>query len=611
MDNDGARSREGISRRSLLATASAGLSLPMVGCIDRVQSAVNGGADGQLSVTITTVPADDDRETVRIARILEENLEDVGVDVSFDMRSRSEYLRAILIDHDYDLYVGRHPGGTDPDFLYETLYGDYANRREIGWQNPFGVTSRTLDSLLERQRTDPENRPATVQEILEWIDREQPFAPICVPQEYRLYRDGLFDDDRHFSHWTDYLGLETEGDEVTVSNTDSRPTRSLNPLAPEYHEDDRILGLLYDSLVAEVDGEYLPWLAEDLEWNDEGSRVTVTLREDLRWHDGTELDVDDVFFTYRLLGLDDKDLTPGSFSTPPRYRGAASIVDDVGPPLESNEDDDRQITFSLSSRGRDVGHRALTVPILPKHIWNDRAERADEVDIHPRTNGVIETSNVPAIGSGPYAFESQSDRDHLTLERFDETFSEEQFEEEYSHFTLREDVDLPQPTVEQLRFVNDPGSRSAVERVESGGADVTGPPLEAHATPREGELSDGVSRLESPSWTFYHLGFNHRRRPFNNTHCRRLVSRLLDRSSIAREIFNGHATPTATPVTSEWVPDDWIPDRLEWDQDDEDPLSGDFFDPDGDLDVEAVRASFERVGFRYDEEGRLLVPETW
>ena len=608
MNSDRTRSREGISRRSALATLGAGLAFSTAGCVDRVQSAVNRGDDDQLSITITTVPADEDRQLVRIARVLEDHLERVGVNVSFDMRSRSEYLRTILIDHDFDLYVGRHPGGTDPDFLYETLHGDYASRGEIGWQNPFGVTSRTLDDLLERQRREADGRGTHVRELLEWIEREQPFTPICVPEEYRLHREDLFDDGRDLTSWVDYLDLNEDLDveQIDISTIDSRPTRNLNPLAPEYHEDERILGLLYDSLVAEVDGEFRPWLAEDLEWTDDGSRVTVTLREDLRWHDGTKLDVEDVSFTYRLLGLDDKeDLTPGNFSTPPRYRGAASIVDDILiDPVE------RTVGFLLSSRNREVGLRALTVPILPKHVWNDRAERADEVDIHPRTNGVIETSNVPAIGSGPYTFESQSGRDHLTLERFDEEFTAEAFDEEpeegYEHFTLREDVDLPEPTVEQLRFVNDPGSQSAVERVESGGADVTGTNLESHAVPGEGTTPDGISRHRSSSWTFYHVGYNHRRRPFNNTHCRRLVSRLLDRTWITREIFNGYARPTATPITDEWVPGEWLPGHLELD--DEDPS---FFGSDGDLDVEAARASLERVGFRYDGDGRLLVPDSW
>ncbi|MHC3439662.1 ABC transporter substrate-binding protein [Natrialbaceae archaeon A-gly3] len=608
MDSERTRSREGISRRSALATLGACLAFSTAGCVDRVQSAVNGSDDDQLSVTITTVPADEDRQIVRIARVLEDHLERVGVNVSFDMRSRSEYLRTILIDHDFDLYVGRHPGGTDPDFLYEALHGDYASRGEIGWQNPFGVTSRTLDNLLEAQRREADGRGTHVREILEWINREQPFTPICVPEEYRLHREDLFDDGRHLTSWVNYLSLneDLDAEQVDVSIIDSRPTRNLNPLAPEYHEDERILGLLYDSLVAEVDGEFRPWLAEDLEWNDEGSRLTVTLREDLRWHDGMELDVDDVSFTYRLLGLDEKDdITPGNLSTPPRYRGAASIVDDILiDPVE------RMVEFRLSSRRREVGLRALTVPVLPKHVWDDRAERADEVDIHPRTNGVIETSNMPPIGSGPYAFESQSNRDHLTLEIFDEEFTAETFDEEieegYEHFTLRDDVDLPEPTVEQLRFVNDPGSQSAVERVESGGADVTGTNLESHAVPGEGATPDGISRHRSPSRTFYHVGYNHRRRPFNNTHCRRLVSRVLDRTWITREIFNDYARPTATPITDEWVPEEWLPGHLELD--DEDPS---FFGSDGDLDVEAARASLERVGFRYDGDGRLLAPESW
>jgi len=53
--------------------------------------------------------------------------------VSLDVRSQSEMLKAVLIDHDFDIYVGLHPADYDPDFLYETLHSTYAN--EAGWQN--------------------------------------------------------------------------------------------------------------------------------------------------------------------------------------------------------------------------------------------------------------------------------------------------------------------------------------------------------------------------------------------------------------------------------------------------------------------------------------------
>ncbi len=63
-------------------------------------------------------------------------------------------------------------------------------------------------------------------------------------------------------------------------------------------------------------------------------------------------------------------------------------------------------------------------------------------------------------------------------------------------------------------------------------------------------------------------------------------------------MFYGNATPVATPVS-----DEWVPERLQWDGDD--PVTP-FAGADGDLNVEAAKVAFERAGFRYDDNGRLL-----
>ncbi|MFU8866871.1 ABC transporter substrate-binding protein, partial [Natronococcus sp.] len=93
------------------------------------------------------------------------------------------------------------------------------------------------------------------------------------------------------------------------------------------------------------------------------------------------------------------------------------------------------------------------------------------------------------------------------------------------------------------------------------------------------------------------VGFNARIEPFSNPHVRRLVSGLLDESWIVDEIFDGRATPTATPL-----PEEWVPEGLLWEG--ADPVTP-FFGDDGDLDAEAARAALEEAGYRYDDQGRL------
>ncbi|WP_121742372.1 ABC transporter substrate-binding protein [Natronorubrum halophilum] len=599
MNCDTTGSVDGVDRRSVLAAGAAGLSLSLSGCIDTVRSVVTDDSDDQLSLSIVTVPADSNRESVRIARHLESNLEAVGVDVTLSMRSATDFLEMILIDRDFDLYVGRHPADFDPDFLYEALHSTYAD--EAGWQNPFGYSNPYFfDPLLEAQRrADGDERLEKLEPVLNGLAEEKPFDPICRPTEYRLAGD-RFDgwDDDHLATRRGYLGLEPDDDvdRLNALVTDARPSRNVNPLSATIRERGTIVNLLYDSLGTIVasedeDGfEVEKWLAESWEWDtssdDEKTTATIRLREDCTFHGEDEVPVtaEDVKFTYRFL--EDTALTHSDTPSPaPRYRGHASAIDRI----ETDADDEQWLRITFNA-GEAVSKRALTAPILPRHVWleelDDRIDNRQDFSAPQGRWGLVVTDSVPPIGSGPYQFGSQSERSHLTLERFDD------------HFTLDEDVDLPGPTVDELRFTVDPGSSSSIAQVESDNADLTSSMLGAHSL---GDISDDTTAelIDDPSWTFYHVGFNTRTAPCNDPRFRRAVTQLIDKEWIVQEIFfEDHATPLSTPVA-----DEWVPDSLEWDG--ADPVTP-FVGTEGTLNVEAARAAFEAENFRYDDNGRLL-----
>ncbi|WP_436347712.1 ABC transporter substrate-binding protein [Natronorubrum sp. FCH18a] len=585
---DGRDRADTLSRRAALA-GTVGLTMSTSGCLSQFRSIVNRDDIEQLSLTITTLPADGDRESIRLAREIAAVLETVGVDTSIEMRSNEEFLRAVLINHDFDVYVGQHPGGTDPDFLYEALHSLYAD--ESGWQNPFGFTNLLVDELLEAQRdADGDERRDAVETVLEALAIEQPFVPVCTPTEHRLVRADRFEGwtDGHLATRQGYLGLEPQidgsGDLLRAVHTDARPSQNLNPLTVEYRDRGTVTDLLYDSLATDTvtaDGarSFEPWLAEEWEWEDE-STLVVDLRPDCSFHDGESLTASDVEFTYRFLA--DTALGDGGSPAPsPRFRGRVAAIEDV------EARDESTLEFAVDA-GQAVGEQALTVPILPEHIWSDRATEASVrgVRVAQGTTEAVVSNNVPPVGSGPFRYADHTDREHVTFERFDD------------HFTLREAVDLPEPTVDELRVQIDPRSTSAIQLVEDDAADVTSSALESYVID-DIEESEDVELLESPSWTFYHLGFNARKTPFGNPRFRQVVARLLDKAWLVEEVFDGYARPIATPVT-----DEWVPDGLEWDgEDPEMPFLG----SDGDVDVEAARTAFEDAGFRYDSDGNLRV----
>jgi len=570
----------GLSRRAALA-ATAGLTVSTSGCMSRLRNLVTQPNIDQLSLTITTPPAESDRESTRIANELEEVLKAVGIDVTFEMRSGVDFLRAVLYDHEFDICIGQHPGGTDPDFLYEMLHSQYTD--ESGWQNPFGYSNLDVDDLLKKQRhaTETDRRDA-VTNMLEAVAIQQPFVPICVPDEYRVANTSRFADwtDGHLATRSGYLGLEPAAGVGTLraAHTDGRPTENLNPLAADYRGRGTFTELLYDSLATDDGtGELTPWLAESWEWD--GAVLDVRLRNGCTFHDDEPVTAADVAFTYEFLA--DMSSGDGEGETPaPRFRGQVDAVEAVN--LRNRDRLEIEITA-----GQAAGERALLVPILPAHIWRDRSDTAVGLGNGALTQGTptaVATNNVPPVGSGPYQFGSRTEGSRLVLERFDD------------HFTRRAGVALPEPTVDEVSIDIPPSTETAIQAVVDGTADVTSAPLDTKLVDSV-ETSSGRQVFTSPSWTFYFLGFNTRKAPFGNPRFRRVIAQLIDKEWLVENVFYGYARPVATPVTERWVPD-----SLTWDgQDPKTPFLG----ANGEVDVDAARAAFEEAGFRYDEQDRL------
>jgi peptide/nickel transport system substrate-binding protein len=595
------------TRRRLLAAAGSGALAATAGCVREVRSLVTRDAPSQISLDIKTTPADADPHAIRIARDLAGKLNAVGIDATITPMSRQSLYRGVLLNQSFDLYVAPFPERTDPDFLYSLLHSRFAT--EPGWQNPVGYANLEVDRLLALQRHQRgAKRQRTLAEIQRAVVRDQPFSVVAFPDEIRAVRDDQFVGwERAPVHTAlGYLALDRVTDErattlegdlpeepsLTMTLTDSRPTENLNPLAVEMRSGGTMTGLLYDSIGRWVDGAVEPWLATDWSWertpDAPGARLTVELRDDLTWHDGSELTADDVAFTYRFL----TDTSLGNLDSPvpaPRFRGRTTLVDDVDPV------DDRTVEFSLTSTARPVAERCLTVPILPEHVWESKAAQATVagLDVGGGVTRALVWSNLDPVGSGPYQVESRSAKENLVLTAFDD------------HFLARDDLDAhlqpfagEQP-VSELRFTVVPSGGAAVELVDGAEADATASGVMPTDVPAIGR-SDSADLVVDQARTFYHVGYNVRRAPTSSPRFRRAVARLLDKAYLTRTVFDGYGVPAASPL----VRQDGLAPGLRWQgTDPELPFPGE----NGTLDVERAREAFREAGYRYSEHGDLLV----
>ena len=623
-----------ISRRAALT--GLGLAAASAGCLGRTENIAGRDPHSQLTLEINATPADGDPNGIRIARQLEEHLTAVGVDVRLNTVGQTDLWRKVLINQNFDLYVGQfvETDPFDPDELYGLTHSKFV--AEPGWQNPFGLTEIAVDDLLDRQRRAAgSDRTDAVAALQETLCDLQPFSVVAFPDALTAVQESRFvgwTEDRQPVSVSGLLGLDgapsdggsdadasaaggsatdanatatdADGDDESVLRlvtTDDRITENWNPLAAEYRRYGTFTGLLYDPHVR-ADGEsVVPWLAADWERVDENT-LDVSLR-DARWHDGEAVTASDVAFTYRFL----RDTSLGSVETSvptPRFRGRSSLVE------EERALDETTVRLTVPEVNGRVAARALQVPVLPAHVWSDRTEAATiagfEFDFE--TTEAVVSNNPDPVGSGPLRFAEATAGESVVFERNPDHFLVRPAPEPDAE-TSEEPTDpragVPpryhgKPAFDRLRVEVSPSDISAVEAVAEGIADATVSNLGPASVPRIGR-SDDTRLVSGRSAAFYHVGYNTRRSPLSNPRFRAVVARLIDKAAVVDEAFDGYARAAASPLAAS---PEAVPESLAW-ADGTDPVHP-FFDDDGSLDVPAAREAFREIGYRFDDEGRLL-----
>lgn len=118
-------------------------------------------------------------------------------------------------------------------------------------------------------------------------------------------------------------------------------------------------------------------IAESIEWPEDRSWVTFTLRPEARWHDGEPITVEDVIWSFETL------TTKGSPGLRFYYASVEKAVK-VG---------ERRVKFFFKEAGnRELPLIVGQLAILPKHYWQDRDFEATTLE--------------PPLGSGPYRITS-------------------------------------------------------------------------------------------------------------------------------------------------------------------------------------------------------------
>ncbi|MFC7214968.1 ABC transporter substrate-binding protein [Saliphagus sp. GCM10025334] len=621
-----------VRRRDILATLGATASTSLAGCSEYIWSGTNGTSPDPISLEIKTVPTDDDVIAPKIANQLTDNLRTVGIDTDHVPLEEAELYREVLIERNYDVFIIRHPGFDEVDSLRSLLHSDFVG--EQGWQNPFRFSDPTIDDHLDSQREAREDDRREIFDTLFTYLTQDDTAPYTVV----AHHDHLGAVDADLSLFQipftprEYLEAVTNPPDDEID----RPLRAglfgyqrtsrLNPLVVDLTDVQTILDLVYDPLVRKFDEKYVHWLAERIEWDESGSALeaTVTLHDGLHWHDGEPIDAEDVRFTVDFLS----DTSLGEAESPvtaPQLRGRQSLIDEVTVTGEHT------VRVHFDSVSREVARWALTLPLLPEHIWYERSELVGD-----HQTEALNWDNSEPVGSGLFAFVESEDGESVTLEVFEDHVL---YESESEGESEGEGDDEPATDGPETEPEHDGADNETDDELEDGdgGGDGDGngdeqsddedastetaprfDGLEFRVLPNvgaaldaliDGDLDfianqipatqlDEVADEESIRTTtqdtgaFYMIGYNLTHSSLGNPRFRGVISQLIDRENAVETIFHGYARAPETQSAFVGIPDDrWDTDRY---------ASGyGFPGQEGELDEEQARALFEEAGYSY------------
>ncbi len=171
---------------------------------------------------------------------------------------------------------------------------------------------------------------------------------------------------------------------------------NLNPLNMTEVEKD-ILILIYDSL-ARLDNNSspTPWIAEYWDIND--LNVTIKIREDIKWHDGYDVNTEDINFTYNYI----------MEHRIPMYETWIDCIEKV------RQLNDTAMQFVLKELPDDFFNTTLRIPLLPQHIWQNISDPLNH-------------SNIIPIGCGAFMFHEWTGGESLIIKQNINYFMQRQY----------------------------------------------------------------------------------------------------------------------------------------------------------------------------------------
>ena len=490
--------------------------------------------------------------------MIAENWKKLGFDVNVETREWASMSAEGMKAHEHDVFMvkwGGKPERVDP---YHWLFSMHNSiEASEGGYNVAGYINPEYDQLAETfaTSTDVKERQSAAKEMQRLLAQDVPQPPMFKLKLKNAYNKTKFENLTPgiglgvYSFWN-FMNITPKTDDKILNLGQGGDINLLNPLATKTGQDIYMLKNIYDPLVRlDVNGEVVNWLATEVKSID-ATTVEVSIRDDVKFHDGEALTVDDVKFTFEFA----KEIKSPTYSQ--HVRNIASI----------EKVDEDTLVFKLEKPLATFMSNTLSqCLILPEHIWKPLFEEKG-------AEACLTYENSQPIGSGPFIFDYWRPNEEFALKA------------NKAHFQV--------PKIEGILRTPYPQTFGIIQGLIAGEVDMTSynmTPLDLE----EVKKSEDIGIVELPDMGSYVIHYNMRKAPFADVTARRALTMAIPRQAILDVVFDGGALKTFSLVSE---------DNNFWTNQDIEML---------DFNLEKATAELKAAGYLWDENGKLYYPENF
>jgi len=368
-----------------------------------------------------------------------DELDAVSVRVNRIYVDRTGAYIIVNVNRDFHLYTGSYDVGPDPRYLYDCFHSS-----QIPQANYNGINDTGLDYWLEMLINAATQEEAVVashnsQQVFVNESFKVPLWVYCgYKAMYRRYTGGTAgnpvtpDDGENIyrnitwqgavnipecgiDNYFSFLNMHPTGfayghnDNMTI-RYGIRPTQisQLNPIYASWPNDWIVLNLIYEGLIKSDPykiTDWMPWIAKNFTVGTyihpalgNCTKVTITMRTDVTWQDGTPVTTADAEFT--LVDLDDV-LEDLGYPPPWWYANVRYILD-----FKIFDPYNFEILFDRKLYWAEALSMIAGTPLLPRHIWLPIVQTGDPTGFAPDPN---------MISCGPWRLKEYVPDSHVLL----------------------------------------------------------------------------------------------------------------------------------------------------------------------------------------------------